>query len=178
MGENVPRLEVGDRIFSRPRNGRMGAFAEFIAIDKREAALMASKLNYHEAGSLPLVALTSWQALVDVANLKPRQQLLIPAGSGGAGTFAIQLAKHLGAEVWTTTSGKNLELVKSLGADHIINYQNEKFEERVNNLDVVFDTWEETLSTDRWASPGLTDGSSRSPVHRITAMPKRWVWIC
>ena len=65
---------------------------------------------------------------------------MIHAGSGGIGTFAIQLAKHIGAEVWTTTSGKNLEFVKSLGADHIINYRNEKFEERVNNLDVIFDT--------------------------------------
>jgi alcohol dehydrogenase len=140
VGEDVTQFKVGDRIFSRPRNGRIGTFAEFIAIDQREAALMPPKLNYHEAASLPLVALTSWQALVDVAKLKPRQQLLIPAGSGGVGTFAIQLAKQLGAEVWTTTSGKNLELVKSLGANHIINYQNEKFEERVNNLDVVFDT--------------------------------------
>jgi alcohol dehydrogenase len=140
VGEDVTQFKVGDRIFSRPRNGRIGTFAEFIAIDQREAALMPPKLNYHEAASLPLVALTSWQALVDVAKLKPRQQLLIPAGSGGVGTFAIQLAKHIGAEVWTTTSGKNLEFVKSLGADHAINYQDEDFEKRVNNLDVVFDT--------------------------------------
>ena len=140
VGEDVTQFKVGDRIFSRPRNGRIGTFAEFIAIDQSEAALMPLNLNYHEAASLPLVALTSWQALVDVAQLKPRQQLLIPAGSGGVGTFAIQLAKHIGAEVWTTTSGKNLEFVKSLGADHAINYQDEDFEKRVNNLDVVFDT--------------------------------------
>ncbi len=140
VGEDVTQFRVGDRIFSRPRNGRIGTFAEFIAIDQSEAALMPPNLNYHEAASLPLVALTSWQALVDVAQLKPRQQLLIPAGSGGVGTFAIQLAKHIGAEVWTTTSGKNLDFVKSLGADHAINYQDEDFEKRVNNLDVVFDT--------------------------------------
>jgi len=140
VGEDVTQFKVGDRIFSRPRNGRIGTFAEFIAIAQSEAALMPPNLNYHEAASLPLVALTSWQALVDVAQLKPRQQLLIPAGSGGVGTFAIQLAKHIGAEVWTTTSGKNLEFVKSLGADHAINYQDEDFEKRVNNLDVVFDT--------------------------------------
>lgn len=140
IGEKVTRFKVGDRIFSRPRNGRIGTFAEFIAIDHSEAALMPLNLNYHEAASLPLVALTSWQALVDVAQLKPRQKILIQAGSGGIGTFAIQLAKHIGAEVWTTTSGKNLEFVKSLGADHIIDYRNEKFEERVNNLDVIFDT--------------------------------------
>ena len=140
IGEDVTRFKVGDRIFSRPRSGRIGTFAEFTAIDQSEAALMPPSLNYHEAASLPLVGLTSWQALVDTANLQPRQKVLIHAGSGGIGTFAIQLAKHLGAEVWTTTSGKNLEFVKSLGADHAINYQDEDFEKRVSNLDVVFDT--------------------------------------
>lgn len=140
IGEKVTRFKVGDRIFSRPRNGRIGTFAEFIAIDQSEAAFMPPNLNYHEAASLPLVGLTSWQALVDTAKLKPRQRILIHAGSGGIGTFAIQLAKHIGAEVWTTTSGKNLEFVKGLGADHAINYQNEDFEKRVNNVDVVFDT--------------------------------------
>jgi alcohol dehydrogenase len=140
VGEDVTQFRVGDRIFSRPRNGRIGTFAEFIAIDQSEAALMPPNLNYHEAASLPLVGLTSWLALVDTANLQPRQKVLIHAGSGGIGTFAIQLAKHIGAEVWTTTSGKNLEFVKSLGADHAINYQDEDFEKRVSNLDVVFDT--------------------------------------
>jgi alcohol dehydrogenase len=140
IGEDVTRFKVEDRIFSRPRSGRIGTFAEFIAIDQSEAALMPPSLNYHEAASLPLVGLTSWQALVDTANLQPRQKVLIHAGSGGIGTFAIQLAKHIGAEVWTTTSGKNFEFVKSLGADHAINYQDEDFEKRVSNLDVVFDT--------------------------------------
>jgi alcohol dehydrogenase len=155
IGEKVTQFKVGDRIFSRPRNGRIGTFAEFIAIDQNEVAVMPLNLNYHEAASLPLVALTSWQALVDVAQLKPRQKILIQAGSGGIGTFAIQLAKHIGAEVWTTTSGKNLEFVKSLGADHIINVSVRfwpscvermqllgalRFCRRVNNLDVIFDT--------------------------------------
>jgi alcohol dehydrogenase len=140
IGERVSRFKVGDRVFSRPRNGRIGTFAEFIAIDQNEAALMPPNLDYHEAASLPLVALTSWQALVNRVQLKPRQKILIQAGSGGIGTFAIQLAKHLGAEVWTTTSGKNFDLVKNLGADHVINYQEERFEERAQNLDVVFDT--------------------------------------
>jgi alcohol dehydrogenase len=138
IGEKVTRFKVGDRVFSRP--GRIGTFAELIAIDQAEAALMPANLDYHEAASLPLVALTSWQALVDIVQLKPRQKILIQAGSGGIGTFAIQLAKYLGAEVWTTTSGKNVDLVKNLGADHVINYQEERFEERAQNLDVVFDT--------------------------------------
>lgn len=140
IGEKVTRFKTGDRIFSRPRNRRIGTFAEFIAIDQNEVAPMPSNLNYHEAASLPLVALTSWQALVDIVQLKPRQKILIHAGSGGIGTFAIQLAKHIGAEVWTTTSGRNFDLVNTLGADHVINYQNERFEERVKNMDVVFDT--------------------------------------
>jgi len=95
---------------------------------------MPLDLNYQEATSRPLVALTSWQAIVDVAQLKPGQKVLIHAGSGGIGTFAIQLAKQLGAEVRTTTSGKNVEFVKSLGADHVINYQHEKIEKHVSHL--------------------------------------------
>lgn len=140
IGEQVTRFKVGDRIFSRPRNGRIGTFAEFIAIHQSEAAPMPPNLTYPEAASLPLVGLTSWQALVDTAQLKAGQKILIPAGSGGIGTFAIQLAKHIGAEVWTTTSGKNVEFVKSLGADHVIDYQTEDFAKRVNNVDVVYDT--------------------------------------
>jgi alcohol dehydrogenase len=111
-----------------------------IAIDESELALVPPNITYEEAASLPLVGLTSWQALLDVAHLQPKQKVLIHAGSGGIGTFAIQLAKHVGAEVWTTTSGKNVDFVKSLGADHVINYQTENFEERVSGLDVVFDT--------------------------------------
>ena len=140
VGDRVTKFKVGDRVFSRPRNGRIGTFAELIAIDQSEVALMPSNLTFQEAASLPLVGLTSWQALLDVAKIEPGQKILIQAGSGGIGTFAIQLAKHIGAEVWTTTSGKNEEFVRSLGADHVINYQNEKFEEVVSNLDVVFDT--------------------------------------
>lgn len=140
VGDQVTTFKVGDRVFSRPRNGRIGTFAELIAIDQSEVALMPSNLTFQEAASLPLVGLTSWQALLDVAKIKPGQKVLIQAGSGGIGTFAIQLAKHIGVEVWTTTSGKNVEFVRSLGADHIIDYRNEKFEEVVSNLDVVFDT--------------------------------------
>lgn len=140
VGKQVQRFKVGDRVFSRPGNGRTGTFAEYISIDQREIALMPANISYREAASLPLVGLTSWQALLDIAHLKAGQKILIHAGSGGVGTFAIQLAKHVGAEVWTTTSGKNIEFVRSLGADHIINYQEKKFEEQVRDMDVVFDT--------------------------------------
>lgn len=140
VGERVTKFKVGDRVFARPRNGRIGTFAEFIAIDQSEVALMPPNLAFPEAASLPLVGLTSWQALCDVAQLRAGQKILIQAGAGGIGTFAIQLAKHVGAEVWTTTSGKNEEFVKALGADHVVNYQKEKFEQVCSGLDVVFDT--------------------------------------
>lgn len=140
VGEQVTRFKIGDRVFSRPRNGRTGTFAEFIAIDHNEIALMPANASFEEAAGLPLVGLTSWQALLEIAQLKRGQKILIHAGSGGVGTFAIQLAKHIGAEVWTTTSDKNIEFVKSLGADHVINYRTEKFEDRATGMDVVFDT--------------------------------------
>lgn len=140
VGSQVTKFKIGDRVFSRPRSGRIGTFAEFIAIDQSEVALMPANIDFHEAASLPLVGLTTWQAFHDVAKLKPGQKVLIQAGSGGIGTFAIQLAKQIGAEVWTTTSGKNVEFVKSLGADHVINYQTQKVTEVVPPLDVIFDT--------------------------------------
>lgn len=140
VGGQVTKFKVGDRIFARPQTGRIGTFAEFIAIDQSDAALMPSNISFSEAASLPLVGLTCWQALLEVAQLKPGQKVLIQAGSGGVGSFAIQLAKHIGAEVWTTTSGKNVDFVKSLGADHVINYQKEKFTDAGTKFDVIFDT--------------------------------------
>lgn len=140
VGPLVKKFKVGDKIFSRPRNERIGTFAEYISIDENEAALMPANISFQEAASIPLVGLTTWQALIGVAKLKPKQKILIHAGSGGVGTFAVQLAKHLGAEVWATTSGKNVDFVKSLGADHIINYKEQNFENAVSEMDVVFDT--------------------------------------
>jgi alcohol dehydrogenase len=140
VGNQVSKFKVGDSVFSRPRSGRIGTFAEFIAIDQSDVAKMPTTATFEEAASIPLVGLTSVQALQDVAQLRPGQKVLIQAGSGGVGSFAIQFAKHLGAEVWTTTSAKNLDFVKSLGADHIINYHKDKFEDVVSGMDVVFDT--------------------------------------
>lgn len=140
VGSQVSGFQVGDRIYARPRNGRIGTFAERIAIDASEIALMPSNCSFVQAASLPLVGLTSWQALVGAARLGPGQKVLIQAGSGGVGTFAVQLAKHLGAEVWTTTSTRNVPFVRELGADHVIDYRTERFEERATGMDVVFDT--------------------------------------
>src|SRR5437764_11135422 len=116
------------------------AFAEFIAIQKDAVANKPKKLTMEEAASIPLVGLTAWQVLVERANLKSGQKVLIHAGSGGVGTFAIQLAKHLGAIVATTTSTANLDWVKRLGADSVIDYRKDDFETILHDYDAVLDT--------------------------------------
>ena len=136
-GSGVSGFKVGDEIYARPRDHRIGTFAEFIAIDESDVALKPRTLTIEESSSIPLVALTAWQALVDVANVRPGQKVFVQAGSGGVGTVAIQLAKHLGAMVATTTSAKNAALVKSLGADIVIDYQTDDFEKVLSGYDVV-----------------------------------------
>src|SRR4029077_15808582 len=128
VGLKVRRFKEGDEVYARPRDHRIGTFAEFIAINEMDVALKPKNINMAEAASIPLVGLTAWQALVEVGKVKPGQKVFIQAGSGGVGTFAIQLAKHLGATIATTTSTKNVELVKSLGADVIIDYKTQDFE--------------------------------------------------
>ena len=120
--------------------GRVGTFAEFIAMNEADVALKPKTLTMEEAASIPLVGLTAWQVLVERAKLKKGQKVLIHAGSGGVGTFAIQLAKHLGATVATTTSTANIELVKSLGADVVIDYKKQDFEKVLSGYDVVLNS--------------------------------------
>ena len=139
-GSQVKRFKVGDEIYSRPRDHRVGTFAEFIAINEADAALKPKNLTMEEAASIPLVALTAWQALVERGKVKPGQKVFIQAGSGGVGTFAIQLAKHLGATVATTTSAANAALVKSLGADVIIDYKTQDFEKVLSGYDLVLNS--------------------------------------
>jgi NADPH:quinone reductase-like Zn-dependent oxidoreductase len=150
VGPNVRAFKPGDQVYARPDKDRIGTFAEFIAIDEADVALKPKNLTMEEAASAPLVALTAWQALVERAKLKKGQKVLIHAGSGGVGTIAIQLAKHLGATVATTTSTANVELVKSLGADVVIDYKKDDFEKRLTGYDVVLnslgkDTLEKSL---------------------------------
>lgn len=140
IGSKVTRFKVGDLVYARPRDGRIGTFAEQIAINEADAALKPANLSMEEASAIPLVGLTAWQALVEVAKLKPGQKVFIQAGSGGVGTFAIQLAKHLGATVATTTSAANAELVKSLGADIVIDYRTQDFETLLSGYDVVLNS--------------------------------------
>ena len=140
VGSKVTRFKVGDAVYARLDKGRIGAFAEFAVVRESSSAKKPQSLDYEQAASLPLVGLTAWQALVDLARLGAGQKVLIHAGSGGVGTFAIQLAKHLGAYVTTTTSARNHALVKSLGADVAIDYKTTRFEDVAQRQDVVFDT--------------------------------------
>ncbi|HDR7338947.1 TPA: NADP-dependent oxidoreductase [Bacillus cereus] len=140
VGSKVTRFKVGDEIYARPRKNKIGTFAEYIAIHEDDIALKPKNLSFEEAASIPLVGLTSYQALHDIMQLQKDQKILIHAGSGGVGTFAIQLAKIMGATVTTTASEAGSNLVKSLGADQIINYKTEKFEEILKDYDAVFDT--------------------------------------
>lgn len=137
VGANVRQFKEGDEVYARPRDHRIGTFAERIAVDQADLALKPASLTMEEAAAIPLVGLTAWQALVEVGKLKPGQKVFIQAGSGGVGTFAIQLAKHLGATVATTTSSRNIDLVKSLGADVVIDYKAQDFEQVLSGYDLV-----------------------------------------
>lgn len=140
VGAAVSGFAVGDEVYARPDKDRIGTFAELIAVHQDDVAIKPATLTMEEAASLPLVALTSWQALVERAHVRPGQKVLIHAGSGGVGTIAIQLAKHLGATVATTTSTANLDLVKSLGADVVVDYKKQAFETVLHDYDIVLDT--------------------------------------
>ncbi|SCC42834.1 NADP-dependent oxidoreductase [Bacillus mycoides] len=140
VGSKVTRFKVGDEIYARPRKNKIGTFAEYISIHEDNIALKPKNLTFEEAAAIPLVGLTSYQALHDIMHLQKGQKILIHAGSGGVGTFAIQLAKIMGATVTTTASEAGANLVKSLGADEIINYKTENFEDILINYDAVFDT--------------------------------------
>ncbi|WP_144503708.1 NADP-dependent oxidoreductase [Bacillus mycoides] len=140
VGTKVTQFKVGDEIYARPRKNKIGTFAEYIAIHEDDIALKPKNLTFEEAASIPLIGLTSYQALHDIMQLQKGQKILIHAGSGGVGTFAIQLAKIMGATVATTASEAGENLVKSLGADEIINYKKEQFEDILKNYDAVLDT--------------------------------------
>ncbi|WP_426625333.1 NADP-dependent oxidoreductase [Leifsonia sp. McL0607] len=140
VGAKVKGYSIGDEVYARPRDGRIGTFAERIAIDQADVALAPSTVTPEEAASLPLVALTAWQALVEKGRVGPGHKVLIHAGAGGVGTIAIQLAKHLGAEVATTVSGKNADFVRELGADVVIDYRTQDFESELSGYDFVLDS--------------------------------------
>lgn len=140
VGASVRQFKPGDEVYARPDADRIGTFAEFIAVKSTSVALKPNNVTMVEAASLPLVALTAWQALVETAQLKPGQKVFIQAGSGGVGTVAIQLAKHLGAFVATTTSTPNVAWVKDLGADVVIDYRQLDFATELQDYDVVLNS--------------------------------------
>ncbi|PYR50933.1 MAG: NADPH:quinone oxidoreductase [Acidobacteria bacterium] len=137
VGARVRRFRPGDEVYARPDRDRIGTFAELISIKEDSVAKRPKNLTMEEAASIPLVGLTAWQALIEKASLKKGQKVFIQAGSGGVGTFSIQLAKHLGATVATTTSTDNVNLVRSLGADIVIDYKKDDFENVLSDYDVV-----------------------------------------
>ncbi|AYN38110.1 NADP-dependent oxidoreductase [Streptomyces dangxiongensis] len=139
VGTAVTRFSVGDEVYARPDKDRIGTFAELIAVHQDDVAVKPVTLTMEEAASLPLVALTSWQALVERARVRPGQKVLVHAGSGGVGTIAVQLARHLGARVATTTGTANVDLVKSLGADVVVDYKKQAFETVLHDYDIVLD---------------------------------------
>ncbi len=139
-GSSVSKFKVGDEVYARPADYRIGTFAEYISMNENDAAFKPKNLSMQEAASIPLVGLTAWQALIEKGNLKKGQKVFIQAGSGGVGTLAIQLAKHLGATVATTTSATNIDLVTSLGADIVIDYKRDDFEQILKGYDVVLNS--------------------------------------
>jgi NADPH:quinone reductase-like Zn-dependent oxidoreductase len=140
VGTEVRDYKVGDEIYARPRDLRIGAFAEYIAIDHADIALKPKSLTMEESAAIPLVALAAWQALVEEAQVKQGQKVLIHAGAGGLGSTVIQLAKHLGAYVATTANGKDAVKLRDLGADEVIDYTKADFAEVLSGYDVVLDS--------------------------------------
>jgi NADPH:quinone reductase-like Zn-dependent oxidoreductase len=140
VGATVRDFKIGDEVYARPRDLRIGTFAEYIAIDQNDVALKPASLTVHEAAALPLVALAAWQILVERAQIKPGQKVLVHAGAGGLGSTVIQLAKHLGAHVATTTSGATEALVRDLGANVVIDYTKQDFSQVLSGYDLVLDS--------------------------------------
>jgi NADPH:quinone reductase-like Zn-dependent oxidoreductase len=140
VGAKVRGFKPGDEVYARPDKDRIGTFAERIAVAEEDLALKPASASMEEAGSLPLVALTAWQALVERGNVRPGQKVLIHAGAGGVGSIAIQLAKHLGATVATTASSSNAGFVRDLGADIVIDYRTQDFEQLLSGYDLVLDS--------------------------------------
>jgi NADPH:quinone reductase-like Zn-dependent oxidoreductase len=141
IGEKVTRFQPGDEVYTRPDKLRIGTFAERIAVCYRDVAKKPASLSHEEAASLPLVALTAWQGLVDCCQLEAGQKVFIQAGSGGVGTVAIQIAKALGASVATTAGARNKERLRQLGADVVVDYKAERFEDVLSDYDIVFDVF-------------------------------------
>ncbi len=149
-GEGVTNFEIGDEIYSRVPTDKPGTFAEYIAIDSNVVVKKPGNISFEEASSIPLVGLTTIQGF-ELANIKKGERVLIHAGSGGIGTFAIQYAKSKGAFIYTTTSTNNVTWVKELGADIVIDYKKESYLDIVKDLDIVLDTLGSNFTKDAFS---------------------------
>ncbi|WP_206222257.1 NADP-dependent oxidoreductase [Schaalia sp. ZJ1691] len=158
VGPGTTQYAVGDRVFGRPDILSIGTFAPYIAVDQDDLSPTPSNLSDTEAASLPLVLLTSIQAMTEKTHITPGDKVFIQGGAGGLGSIAIQVAKHLGATVATTVSTKNIEVVRRLGADVIVDYTTQKYEDAVKDYDLVLDTLggSETLRSMNVLRPGGT----------------------
>jgi NADPH:quinone reductase-like Zn-dependent oxidoreductase len=165
VGSGVSRFKVGDPVYSRPDIRRNGTYAEYVAIREDEVAHKPRTVSHIEAASLPLAGITAWEALFTAGRLTAQQKVLIHAGSGGVGSLAVQLAKARGAFVVATTSGRNSALVKSLGADEVIDYRTQRFQEVLRDVDLVLDTIGGEVQDGSWSvlKPGGTLVSIISP---------------
>jgi NADPH:quinone reductase-like Zn-dependent oxidoreductase len=173
VGSRVTRFKVGDAVISSPTHRRPGTCAELVAIDESAVALKPARLDYRQGAALPLAGLTAWASLVDATHVQAGQKVFIQAGAGGVGTIAIQLAKHLGAAVATTCSGRNVDLVKGLGADVVVDYTTTNYEDVLSGYDVVL----ESIGGDARAKSVkvLREGGQMSlVVTDIPAAVKRW----
>ena len=181
VGSEVKAFKPGDAVYSRLGKERIGAFAEEVVTAESNVAPRPSGLTHAQAASLPLVALTAWQALVDVAKVLPGQTVLVHAGAGGVGSAAVQLARHLGAKVVATASARNLELVRGFGADTVVDYNAQRFEEVVRDVDAVIDGvgQENVLRSFRCVRPGgivisITDGPDLAFAREYGVTPLLW----
>jgi NADPH:quinone reductase-like Zn-dependent oxidoreductase len=179
VGARVRSFVPGDEVYARPDDDRIGTFAERIAVRESSLALKPRNLSMVQAASLPLVALTAWQVLVETAKLQAGQKVLIHAGSGGVGTIAIQLAKHLGAFVATTTSTANIDWVKALGADVVIDYKQQDFSTLLRDYDVVVNSLgsEELSRSLRVLKPGGHLISISGPPTPAFALARGLAWL-
>lgn len=176
-GPAVTKFRPGDAVYSRPDIARNGAYAEYVAVRESEIAFKPATISHVEAASLPLVSITAWESLFTTANLSAGQKVLIHAGAGGVGSIAIQLAKAKGAHVTATASAAKSALVKSLGADQVIDYRAQDFSQIARDMDVVFDTVGGEVQEKSWSvlKPGgfLVSITDRPSEDRAKAEGKR-----
>lgn len=176
-GPAVTRFKPGDAVYSRPDIRRNGAYAEYVAVRESEIAFKPATISHVEAASLPLVSITAWESLFTTAGLTAGQRVLIHAGAGGVGSIAIQLAKAKGAQVIATASAAKSALVKSLGADEVIDYRSQDFSKLATDMDVVFDTVGGEVQEKSWGTlkPGgmLVSITDRPSGDRAKAEGKR-----